>query len=374
MPKRIVFLTGTRADFGKLKSLMQRLEDHEDFEVQIFVTGMHMLRRYGYTCAEVERSGFQNIFKYINQNTSDAMDVVLAKTIHGFSDYVKEIQPDMIVVHGDRVEALAGAIVGSLNNVLVSHIEGGEVSGTIDEVIRHAVSKMSHLHFVANDDAKRRLLQLGERATSTHVIGSPDIDIMASPDLPPLSEALAHYEVDYEKFGIVLFHPVTTELESLERDAASFVDALLASEGNYVVVFPNNDHGSQIIQRAYRRFDGNPRFRVFPSIRFEYFLVMMKAADFMIGNSSAGIREAPFFGVPSINLGSRQMNRAEAPSIQNIGYEEAAILSAIRDVDEYRGAASADFGAGDSDRRFVEVLEEEATWTCATQKHFVDLV
>lgn len=374
MPKRIVFLTGTRADFGKLKSLMQRLDDHDDFEVQVFVTGMHMLRRYGYTYMEVERSGFRNIFKYINQNNSDAMDVVLAKTIHGFSDYVKEIQPDMVVVHGDRVEALAGAIVGSLNNVLVSHIEGGEVSGTIDEVIRHAVSKMSHLHFVANEDAKRRLLQLGERVTSTHVIGSPDIDIMASPDLPPLAEARAHYEVDFEKFGIVLFHPVTTELDSLERDTACLVDALLASERNYVVVFPNNDHGSETIQRAYRRFRDRARFRVFPSIRFEYFLVMMRAADFMIGNSSAGIREAPFFGVPSINLGSRQMNRADGPSIQNVDYDESAILAAIADVDQYRGTVSADFGSGGSDRRFVEVLEEETTWTCATQKHFVDLV
>ena len=374
MPKRIVFLTGTRADFGKLKSLMQRLEDHDDFEVQIFVTGMHMLRLYGYTYVEVERSGFQNIFKYINQNASDAMDVVLAKTIHGFSDYVREIQPDMIVVHGDRVEALAGAIVGSLNNVLVSHIEGGEVSGTIDEVIRHAVSKMSHLHFVANEDAKRRLLQLGERATSTHIIGSPDIDFMASPDLPMLAEAKAHYEVDFEEFGIVLFHPVTTELDSLERDVACLVDALLASERNYVVVYPNNDHGSQTIQRAYRRLDDNPRFRVFPSIRFEYFLVMMKAADFMIGNSSAGIREAPFFGVPSINLGSRQMNRAVAPSIQNVDYGEAVILTAIADVDRYRGSVSTDFGSGGSDRRFVKVLEAEATWTCATQKHFVDMV
>lgn len=371
--KRIVFLTGTRADFGKLKSLMKQLEAHEDFELLVFVTGMHMLRRYGYTCAEVERSGFTNIFRYINQNTSDGMDTVLAKTVHGFSDYVKEMQPDMIVVHGDRVEALAGAIVGSLNNILVSHIEGGEVSGTIDELIRHAVSKMSHLHFVANDEAARRLVQLGEREASVHVIGSPDLDIMVSSDLPPLEEAKAHYEIGFDDYGILLLHPVTTELEQLEANAETLVDALIESERNYVVVYPNNDHGTELILRAYRRFKDNPRFRVFPSIRFEYFLVLMRSAAFMIGNSSAGIREAPFFGVPSIDLGTRQMNRAAAPSILHVDFDRAAIVAAIEETPKHRGSVSADFGTGQSDALFVELLERVETWGAATQKHFVDI-
>ena len=124
---KIVFLTGTRADFGKLKSLMNRLRNDEDFELHVFVTGMHMLSKYGYTCEEVEKANFRNIHKFINQNSSDSMDHILSKTISGLSDYVKEIKPDLIVVHGDRVEALAGAAVGALNNILVGHIEGGEV-------------------------------------------------------------------------------------------------------------------------------------------------------------------------------------------------------------------------------------------------------
>jgi UDP-N-acetylglucosamine 2-epimerase (hydrolysing) len=186
MTKKILFLTGTRADFGKLKSLMHKVEDAEQFDAHLFVTGMHMIATYGMTANEVEKSGFQSIYKYINQNKHDSMDVILSKTIMGLSDYVKEVQPDMIVVHGDRVEAMAGAIVGALNNILVSHIEGGEVSGTIDELIRHSVSKMSHLHFVSNEKAKQRLLQLGEREKSVYIIGSPDLDIMTSSNLPKL--------------------------------------------------------------------------------------------------------------------------------------------------------------------------------------------
>jgi len=160
--KKIVFLTGTRADFGKIKSLIQILQDTEGFEPHIFITGMHLDKKYGYTYLEIEKSGFENLFSFSNATSEHSMDLTLAKTIQGFSNYTKTIHPDMIIVHGDRVEALAGAIVGSLNNILVAHIEGGEVSGTIDELIRHSVSKLSHLHFVSNELAKKRLIQMGE--------------------------------------------------------------------------------------------------------------------------------------------------------------------------------------------------------------------
>ena len=137
--KRIVFLTGTRADFGKLKSLILIAQNSDLFEVNIFVTGMHMLEKYGKTIREVEKSGIKNIYPFINHDNIDHMDRNLSKTIDGFSHYISEIKPDLIVVHGDRIEPLAGAIVGSLNNILVGHIEGGEISGTIDELIRHSI-------------------------------------------------------------------------------------------------------------------------------------------------------------------------------------------------------------------------------------------
>ena len=333
---------------------------------------MHMLAKYGYTCEEDEKANFSNIHKFINQNVSDGMDHVLAKSILGLSDYVREIQPDLLIVHGDRVEALAGATVGALNNVLTGHIEGGEVSGTVDELIRHAVTKLSHAHFVANKEAQARLLQLGERLESTYVIGSPDIDVMNSDLLPPISEVKNRYEIQYDKYGVVIFHPVTTELEDLQNHIDILVSSLISSQRNYVVIYPNNDHGSEVIFKAYERIEENPSFRVFPSMRFEYFLQLLKNANFMIGNSSAGVREAPHFGVPTINLGSRQNNRVTLPSISNIDFDQDQILNVIKNVDKDSYKKVSMFGDGNSAEKFYEILQSKSFWLMEKQKFFVD--
>ena len=371
--KKILFLTGTRADFGKLKSLILELQLHPGFEVHIFVTGMHMLARYGYTCEEVERIGVKNIYKYINQNANDSMDQILAKTILGLSDYVREVHPDLIVVHGDRVEALAGATVGALNNILTSHIEGGEVSGTIDELIRHAVTKLSHVHFVSNTAARQRLIQLGESGATVHVIGSPDVDVMNSSELPSLHDVRRHYLIEFENYAVLAFHPVTTEIVNLRAQVRTFVDALIESGHNYVVIYPNNDHGTEIIIDEYSRIMNHPRFKVFPSMRFEYFLTLLRNATFMIGNSSAGVREAPHFGVPSINLGSRQHNRVKSGLIVNSEINVNAISEAIIRALKIPRMPEALFGDGGSANHFKEILTKDFIWSQSKQKHFIDM-
>ncbi len=373
MTKRILFLTGTRADFGKLKSLMHSVEKHPNFEMHTFITGMHMIQKFGYTCREVEKEGFDHIYKYINHNNHDSMDVILAKTIMGLSDYIKEMKPDLLVVHGDRVEALAGAIVGSLNNILVAHIEGGEVSGTIDELIRHSVTKMAHTHFVANERAKQRLLQLGEIASSIKIIGSPDLDIMVSEQLPSLQEAKARYEIEFDDYAIVLFHPVTTEFDKINQQVSILVDTLIESQKNYVIVFPNNDLGSEEIIQAFDQLSHLPSIKVFPSIRFEYFLILMKHAEFMIGNSSAGVRECPFYGVPSINIGSRQNNRSNAPSIQNVDFDKSSLIESISNVHHFRKPYTEEFGDGKSNELFLQEILGDELWKVDKQKVFVDL-
>ncbi|BCN25706.1 UDP-N-acetylglucosamine 2-epimerase [Vibrio alfacsensis] len=371
--KKILFLTGTRADFGKLKSLIKKVEYHAQFEAHIFITGMHMMAKYGMTANEVEKSGFKSLYKYINQNGHDSMDIVLSKTIQGLSDYVQDLKPDMIVVHGDRVEALAGAIVGSLNNILVAHIEGGEVSGTIDELIRHSVSKMSHLHFVSNDFARKRLIQLGECESSIFVIGSPDLDIMKSNELPSLVDVKDRYDIDFDKYSILMYHPVTTALNELGENIREVVSGVIDSGLNYVVIFPNNDHGSDVIINEYERLKGNCRFKIYPSVRFEYFLTLLKNAEFIIGNSSAGVREAPFYGKPTINLGSRQNNRSNAESILNVEENSQQILSAIRQSERKLFLKTREFGDGKSNELFIKAIQEEKTWQVRTQKIFMDI-
>lgn len=369
--KKLLFLTGTRADFGKLKALVNSIDRYEGFDVYLFVTGMHMLSRYGSTYIEVEKNGRGSIYTFINQNYQDDMDQVLAKTMTGFSDYIRELQPDMIFIHGDRVEALAGAIVGSLNNILVAHIEGGELSGTIDESIRHAVTKLSHLHFAANDDARGRLICMGESPESIHVIGSPDLDVMASDTLPSIDFVLQHYCIPFKEYGIVMFHPVTTEFNDMLRQADALVDALLESGNNYVVIYPNNDKGAEAILQSYKRLEGDPRYMLIPSMRFEYFLTLMRHAQFVMGNSSAGIREAPFYGTPSINLGSRQANRSRNPSIIHVpDIQQRSIVKALKKVGSHNREPVQEFGSGTSATLFCEHLLSEEFWQTPIQKTF----
>jgi len=371
--RKLVFLTGTRADFGKIKSLLRVLQGNENFDINIFVTGMHMLQKYGYTCEEVENEGFKKTYKYINQNHSDTMDAVLAKTVSGFSDYIKETKPDMIIVHGDRVEALAGAIVGSLNNILVSHIEGGEVSGTVDELIRHSVSKLSHIHFVANEESRTRLIQLGEKNTSIFIIGSPDLDVMSSEDLPDIDEVKSYYEFDYDDYGVILFHPVTTELEVLKEHTKQLVKAVCESGLNYIVIYPNNDHGSEELLNEYNVFKGNNNFRVLPSMRFEYFLTLMKNAKLVLGNSSVGVREAPFYSVPSVNIGTRQHKRAFLDSVINCAPDKLDITEAISTALNMSPSKSNNFGDGKSAELFFEIISGDSIWMESSQKYFIDL-
>ncbi|OCB76546.1 UDP-N-acetylglucosamine 2-epimerase [Flavobacterium crassostreae] len=369
--KKILFLTGTRADFGKIKSLVSVLDLHPDYEVFVFVTGMHLQQEYGYTLLEIERCNFKNIHTFKNHTHEATMDLTLAKTIEGLSGYCKKTKPDLIVVHGDRVETLAGAIVGSLNNILVAHIEGGELSGTVDELIRHSVTKLSHIHFVSNTAAAKRLLQMGEISSSIFTIGSPDIDIMFSDTLPSLEVAQKYYQIPFKKFAIAMFHPVTTEASEMQHYTENFVTSLLADNHNYVIIYPNNDLGSKHIIQEYKRVQNNPRFRIFPSLRFEYFLSLLKNAQFIIGNSSAGIREAPYYGVPIINIGTRQQNRAIHAAILNVDYTFASIHNALKAIDSHQTTTvNPDFGKGNSSALFLESIKKDAFWKINHQKQF----
>ncbi|NLY76512.1 MAG: UDP-N-acetylglucosamine 2-epimerase (hydrolyzing) [Tissierellia bacterium] len=369
--KKILFLTGTRADYGKLKPLMHAVEEHKNFECYIFVTGMHTLKEFGDTKMEIFKDKFKNIHVYMNQILEEPMDLVLANTINGFSRYIRELKPDMIVVHGDRVEALAAAISGAINNILVSHIEGGEVSGTIDESIRHAISKLSHIHFVSNYEAKNRLIQLGENEDSIYVIGSPDIDIILQKPTLNIDDIKARYEIKFDEYAVLMYHPVTTEIDYLKENVSKLVDAIFMSKDNFVVIYPNNDNGHKIILQEYKRFDGYSQVKKFPSIRFEFFIEILKNAKYLIGNSSAGIHEAPVMGLPSINIGTRQKGRFNYRTIINCDHDVNQILSAINKAKKMKNIKTTNhFGNGNSRENFIKIISEEKIWKTSRQKVF----
>ena len=372
--KNILFITGTRADFGKLKSLMHEVDADPEFECNIFVTGMHLLKKYGNTLKEIEKEGFSHIFPFFNQstNTSRFMDISLAETIKGISYYISEKSVDLVVVHGDRIEALAGAIVGALRGVRTAHIEGGERSGTVDELIRHAVSKLAHVHFVSRNANRRRLLQMGERKESIFVIGSPDIDVMLGEKLPSIEKVKSYYNIDFDEYSIFIYHPVVTELEKIRNNIIEIVAALKESRRNYIVIRPNNDAGSERILDALQELSCCPQFKIFPSLRFEYFLTLIRNAQCVVGNSSCGIHEAPVYGVPTINIGTRQQGRFQSPSIFTVPEDRHTILETLNSIPKHFDPVFS-YGKGNSAQLFIKQLRGEMIWQLPLQKYFHDI-
>lgn len=375
--KKIIFLSGTRADYGKLKSLIRAVDDSEDFEAYIYVSGMHLEEKYGSTYREILKDNYKNVYVAYGLYQTNSMSYNIGNLICNFSGYVNNIKPDMIIVHGDRIDAMAGAMVGALNNVMVAHIEGGELSGTIDESIRHAISKLAHIHMVCNDEAKERLIQMGEEDKRIFVLGSPDIDLMFSKQLPMIETVKEKYEILFDRYGILMYHPVTTEYEMLAYNISQVVDAVIASDKDYIVIYPNNDLGSELIINEFKRFllpENKSHIRMFPSIRFEYFLSLLRNADFMIGNSSAGVREACVYGIPTIDIGNRQSGRYSSDNVGNIQHtveDKEQILSAIEKIEQYK-QQSCYFGDGKSTEKFLHILNSDI-WNFPIQKHFIDI-
>lgn len=368
--KQIAFITGTRADFGKIKTLINKVLNSEEFSLNLFVTGMHLEQKYGYTITEIENSGFKDfIFPFINTSTSGDMEMKLAKTVEGFSTFVRNRKIDLIVVHGDRPETLAGAIVGSFNNILVAHIEGGEVSGTIDEMIRHSTSKLSHFHFVSNNQARNRLIRFGEDPKNIVCIGSPDIDILMHGNLPSLDKVKSRYEIIFSEYSIVLFHPVTTDFY-FDKKIRIFIDSLLKIKENFIVIYPNDDKGNEkIIYEYEKNFRDRSNFKIFPSLRFEYYLTLLKNSKFIIGNSSSGIHEAPYFKKPTINIGTRQNLRSKQESIINVDFSEKELLASYFKAINNNFHYDVEYGDGSSSEIFLKTILKKSFWKIDLQKY-----
>ena len=276
--------------------------------------------------------------------------------------------------HGDRVEALACALVCSMNYVRCAHIEGGEVSGTIDEIFRHCNTKLSTMHLVSSEIALERVVRLGEPRASVQVIGSPELDIHARPSGVSLKEVRDRYEIVSDDYGICIFHPVTSECDNIGAQAEALFEALKDAGRYFVVILPNNDPGAgEILQRIDRLPES--RFRVLPSMRFHYFSELLKNAKVLIGNSSAGVREAPYLGVPSLDLGTRQTKRTFAPSVSKAcAFDRAAIATFVETEWGNTYPRDVSFGTGTACGKFRDLLLSAEFWSQPLQKYFADEV
>lgn len=371
LKKNIIFVTGTRADFGKLEPLITAARDY-GHTISIFITGMHLIERYGLTKIEVRRMRGVSFHEFHNQSDNDSQDIILSKTICGFSGFIDATKPDLVIVHGDRVEAMACAIVCATRYIRCGHIEGGEISGTIDEALRHCNTKLSHYHFVSSENAAMRVRRLGEGHQSIHVIGSPELDYHRQPSGITIKQVKTKYDIDFDDYGICIFHPVTSEQTKTTHQAELLFNSLIESGRHFVVLLPNNDPGSKQIFREIRRLPKD-RFRVIPSMRFSYFSELLRNASCIIGNSSTGVREAPFLGVPSLNFGSRQHGRCHEPSITHANdCDGEAILKFLSGKWGNRMPKSTEFGEGNAAKKFVETLARRSFWEQNLQKEFCE--
>lgn len=369
--KKLLFVTGTRADFGKLEPLAHAAQK-AGFEISFFITGMHMMKRYGETRLEVKRFAGAEFFEFVNQREGDALDFILSKTILGFSDFVHEHRPDLVIIHGDRVEALAASIVCAMRYIPSAHIEGGEVSGTIDESIRHCNTKLCATHFVSSEAARQRVLALGESPDRVYNIGSPELDTHARPSGVTIEEVKSRYAIPFDDYGIVIFHPVTSEVDTIGEQAQSLFNCLQASGKNFVVIAPNNDPGTDEIFAVIEALP-NERFRLIPSMRFNYFSELMKNASAMIGNSSAGVREAPFLGLPSLDVGTRQNSRGMAKSITNVSALDVESMSIfLKNQWANTSPCSVNYGSGSAADEFIIIISTPKYWELPSQKIFSD--
>ncbi len=371
MTKKLLFVTGTRTDFGKVEPLAIKARD-AGYAVSFWVTGMHMLSKYGLTKLEVARVEGVDIFEFKNQNENDALDKIHANTVVGFSQFIGHHKPDLVFIHGDRIEALSCSLVCATNSLPSVHIEGGEISGTIDEIFRHCNTKLANCHFVSSEIAKNRIMRMGEEDKRIYVIGSPELDFHAKPSGVSIEEVKNRYDIAFSDYGICTYHPVTSEASEMGEQAFDLFETLKRSERQFVTILPNNDPGHDKISKVIEKLPKN-QFRVIPSMRFSYFSELMKNSSAIVGNSSAGVREAPFLGIPSLDIGSRQRARSAAASVTNCQPNDSKkILWFLENLwgDSYPRDES--FGTGESANKFLKILDSQAFWENDIQKVFSD--
>lgn len=336
MRRKICYISGTRADFGLMRSTLDAIAATDDLSLSVIVTGMHLSAAYGNTVDEIRDGGF-HIAARIPVDTAASTGATMARNIaqmlSGFIDALTEEKPDLVLLLGDRGEMIAGALAAVHLNIPVAHIHGGERSGTVDEPVRHAISKLSHFHFTSTVQARDRLIQMGEHPASVHVTGAPGLDGIL--DIVSESRAQLCREFGFDpagKLAILVYHPVLQEAASAGADIAQILEILVAAQVQVVALKPNSDAGSDQIRQELAKWQSTPQVRVETHFQRTRFASLMAAADIMVGNSSAGIIEAASFGIPVVNIGSRQNLRERNINVVDVPMERLAIEIAVREA------------------------------------------
>lgn len=386
--RKVCFIITSFIHYSRNFLILEELKKRNDIELHIILGGVVLLERYASNSFNLKQILSDEGYEHVHEayfNVDGDIHIVKAKTVGlgviEFSSIFHAIKPDVVLVRGDRFEVLAAVTAAVYMNITVAHIEGGDISGTLDESVRHAITKLAHIHFATNEPAKERILKMGERKEHVFNFGSPDVEVIRRMEASGLS--LTH--VDFEHLGsgttfnpqadflMVMYHPVSTEIETLAENTRNLLQAVHRTGMQTIWFWPNFDAGAEFISHELRVFrntvpDHHIRFmRYVPPKQFLSLLVNTKC---LIGNSSAGIKECSYLGIPVVNVGDRQSNRLMADNVVTCGNDTQAIMQAIKDQLKIgRYPPSHLYVANDTSKEIAHVLAESKLYT---QKSFTE--
>ena len=367
--RKICIVVNSRANYGRIKSVMRAVQEHPDLELQLLVGASALLHRFGNVVDIIRRDGFEPtaiIHSIVEGETPTTMAKSTGLGILELASQFENICPDIVLTVADRFETIATAIAASYMNIPVAHTQGGEVTGSIDESVRHAVTKLSHLHFPATQRAYEYLLRMGEDPASVHFSGCPAMDILLENDLSMTPDLFERYagvgaRLDPSRpYLVVLQHPVTTEYGQGFHQINSTLQAISRIGMQVAWLWPNVDAGSDDVSKGLRMFrerNQTDYLHFYKNFAVEDYARLINNCACLVGNSSSGLREGAFLGVPAVNIGTRQQGRERGPNIKDVPYDVDAVEAAIRaQLAHGRYEPSTMFGDGHAGKRIAEVL------------------
>ncbi len=371
LKRKVCVVIGSRANYSSIKSAMQSIQLHKDLELQIVLTASAIIERFGNLPTLIEEDGFninEKIFILLEGKTPSVMAKSTGLGIIELSSVFERLSPDIVITVGDRFETMSTTIAAAYMNILVAHTMGGEVSGTIDESIRHAVTKFSHIHFPASKDAYERIIKLGERENMVFNVGCPRIDlvkeILTKNDPINTNDLFSQGVGDHldleNPFLLVSQHPVTTEYGDGEKQIQSTLDAVLETNYPAIVLWPNADAGSDDIAKGIRKLREKRKLNnihFFKNLPVKTYIQLMNKTSCLVGNSSSGIREGAFIGTPVVNIGSRQSNRERGKNVIDVKQNKIDIYKAIKTqikIGKYKSESI--YGDGNAGKKIAKIL------------------
>ena len=363
----IAYVSGTRADFGLMTPVLKEIDKSDKLKLRLFATGMHLMPEFGYTIDQVKKE-FPNtkvIKTVFTSNDRLGMARFSGDYLHQLVKSIGSEKLDFMLILGDRIEMLCTALASTYLGIPTIHLHGGEKTFTIDEVARHAITKLSNLHFATTVDSAERIRRLGEDAWRIHVVGAPALDVILNEVLPTKEELFQKLKVPLEdEYILVLQHSVTEQIDDAAKQMKQTVDAVKALNLPVVVIYPNSDPGGRAIIEMIKQERNNPKFHIFKSLEHKYFLALERDASVWVGNSSAGIIESASFHTPVVNVGDRQNGRPQSGNVINVTYKKKEIVKAIEkslhDLEYLRRLKRVKniWGDGHASERIVRVISE----------------